>query len=47
MLITKCMMYICAMYCQDLVADLNGGYKYTEPYVSFIDKQCLKDLDKK
>ena len=47
MLPTKCFIYLCLTICQDLVANIDGGYKYSEPYVQSVDKVCLENQNKK
>lgn len=42
MLATKCFVYLCITFCQDLVANFDGGYRYSEPYPKYIDEQCIE-----
>lgn len=46
MLAVKCFIVVCVTYCQDLVADLGGGYRYSEPYIQQVDKQCIENQNK-
>lgn len=42
MLATKCFIYLCVTYCQELVAKPNGQYMYTQPVPVYVDRKCMQ-----
>lgn len=42
MIATKCFLISCVLFCQELVANPSGGYKYTDPYPVQIDYECMQ-----